>query len=118
MARHDGDSLARIGMCVLTKEPDVAGSFVVPAKTVLQLNRRLSRPETELSAGLDEPGDCPRIAETDQPFIGHRIHPGLPQQGRGARRKRDELAMGKGISNEVACGGFASEALRTFLGKD
>ena len=85
---------------------------------MLQLDRRLSRPETELSAGLDEPGDRLRIAETDQSLIGVRINAGLPQQRRGAGRKPDELAMGKGVGDEVARGGLAGEAFGTFLGED
>ena len=49
---------------------------------------------------------------------GIRIDAGLPQQRSSAGRKSDELAMGKGISNEVARSGLAGEAFRTFLGED
>jgi hypothetical protein len=78
------------------------------------LDARLALPVAELAAGLEEPVDIACRLERDEAFVHVVLDESLLEQRTGVRAEGDELQMGEGVGDEVACGRLIGEQLDAF----
>ena len=68
------------------------------------LHNCLARPEAQLTARRNEWYTALRSFQRDAPVVAAVHHASLPEERQGCLDIADELAMGEGIGDEIACG--------------